>query len=165
TETVSLTLHGVNDTATISGTISGDVTEDSTDYSESASITVSDVDTGENVLTPASGSTAHGSYTVTTAGWSYTADNATLQSLGATGVATDSFTITSQDGTDTETVSITLHGVNDTATISGTLTGDVTEDSTDYSESASITVSDVDTGENVLTPASGSTAHGSYTVT
>ena len=165
TQVITITITGTNDVATISGTVTGAVTEDSGDYTESALITVSDVDTGENELDPDSGSTAHGSYTVSTTGWSYTANNAALQSLGEGVTATDTFTISSEDGSDSETVSITLTGVNDLATISGALTGDITEDSGDYSESATITVSDVDTGENVLQATSGSTAHGTYNVT
>src|SRR5204863_61463 len=163
-QAITVNITGANDNATITGTIAGDVTEDSGDMVESALITVSDVDQGENQLQAASGNTAHGSYAVTTSGWTFTADNSTLQSLGAGDSASDSFTITSDDGTDSKTVVVTFHGVNDPATISGTIAGDVTEDSGDMVESALITVSDVDQGENQLQAASGNTAHGSYAV-
>src|SRR5436190_258899 len=132
---------------------------------ESALITVSDVDQGENQLQAASGNTAHGSYAVTTSGWTFTADNSTLQSLGAGDSASDSFTITSDDGTDSKTVVVTFHGVNDPATISGTIAGDVTEDSGDMVESALITVSDVDQGENQQIGRASCRERGRYAVT
>src|SRR5436190_21566372 len=124
---------------------------------ESALITVSDVDQGENQLQAASGNTAHGSYAVTTSGWTFTADNSTLQSLGAGDSASDSFTITSDDGTDSKTVVVTFHGVNDPATISGTGTGSVVEAGGVANgipgtpgTSGDLNVSDADAGQSVF---------------
>jgi VCBS repeat-containing protein len=163
TQDVTITVKGTNDAATISGTVSGNVTEDTGSYTASSPITVSDVDTGQNVLATGSGSTAHGNYSVTSSGWSFTADNDTLQSLGAGQTATDTFSIASADGTDTETVSITLTGVNDAAAISGLSSGSVTEDGT-LTAGGSLSVSDVDTGQaGFQTPASLAGSYGTFT--
>src|SRR5436190_771968 len=141
------------------------LTEDSGDMVESALITVSDVDQGENQLQAASGNTAHGSYVVTTSGWTFTADNSTLQSLGAGDTASDSFTITSDDATDSKTVVVTFHGVNDPASISGTIAGDVTEDSGDMVEPEIGRASCRERAENRVEAGSGKNAQGREAVT
>ena len=60
--------------------------------------------------------------------WTYTLDNtnSTVQALNAGGTLTDTFTVTTVDGT-TQLVTITITGNNDTAVISGTTTGAVIE--------------------------------------
>ena len=60
--------------------------------------------------------------------WTYTLDNsnAAVQALNAGDTLTDSFTVTTVDGT-AQVVTITITGANDAAVISGDTTGDVTE--------------------------------------
>jgi VCBS repeat-containing protein len=60
--------------------------------------------------------------------WIYTLDNANgaVQALNAGGTLTDSFTVTTIDGT-AKVVSITINGSNDAAIISGAATGSVVE--------------------------------------
>ena len=167
TQTVTVTLTGVNDDASISGDTTGSVTEDNATPA-TGKLTVSDVDDGEAQAQVASGAgaSALGSYSVDAAGnWSYTADNAKAQHLGASQSATDSFTVTSADGTASETVTVTINGVNDAASISGAITGSVTEDAT-LVANGKLTVSDADDGEAQATAASGAGANalGSYSV-
>ncbi len=130
--------------------VTGDVYEDGT-LTDSETITVSDVDDDEDELQAdtGTGDNGLGDYTVTATGWSYTVDNAAIQHLGAGDTATDTFTITSADGTDSETVTITIHGENDEATISGVVTGDVYEDGT-LTAGGTLTVTDPDAGENAF---------------
>jgi len=61
--------------------------------------------------------------------WTYEADSAQdeVQALGADDVVTDTFTVTSIDGTE-ETIDVTINGANDAAVISGETTATVTED-------------------------------------
>ncbi len=63
--------------------------------------------------------------------WTYTAANnqAAIQALGAGDTLTDTFTVTSLDGT-THIVTVTITGVNDAAVIGGDAAGSVTEDAT-----------------------------------
>ena len=71
----------------------------------------------------------YGSFTLATNGaWTYTASNTNpaIQALGAGDTLTETFTVTSADGT-TSSVVVTINGTNDAAVIS-TGTGSVTED-------------------------------------
>ncbi len=71
----------------------------------------------------------YGSYTLSPTGvWTYTLDNsnAAVQALNASQTLTDTFTVTTVDGTP-KVVSITINGANDAAVITGTATGTVVE--------------------------------------
>jgi VCBS repeat-containing protein len=163
TTPVTITITGVNDPATITGVASGSVTDGGT-LTASGALTVSDPDYGQSQAIAANGPTADGSYTVDANGnWSYTATEAAIQHLGAGVTATDSFTVTSLDGTASKTVNITITGINDPATISGDTTGGVTDGGT-LMASGKLTVSDPDDGQSQAIAANGPTADGSYTV-
>ena len=60
--------------------------------------------------------------------WTYTLDdaNSAVQALNACDTLTDTFTVTTVDGTP-QVVTITIDGTNDAAIISGTTTGSVIE--------------------------------------
>src|SRR5205809_135660 len=53
-------------------------------------------------------------------------NNATVQAQNSGGTLTDTFSVTTADGT-AQLVTVTIHGANDAAAISGTATGSVTE--------------------------------------
>jgi VCBS repeat-containing protein len=162
-QTVSVTINGLNDAASISGATSGSVTEDTT-LTASGTLAVSDVDDGQSHATAASGTTANGAWSVDGDGhWSYAVDNAAIQHLGAADSITDTFTVSSLDGTAHQDVSVTIHGTNDIASISGDTAGSVTED-TALTASGTLAVSDVDDGQSHATAASGTTANGAWSV-
>ena len=167
--TLTITVNGTNDSATISGTTAGAVTEDAAVNTASGTLTVTDVDTGEALLqTPSSLSGTYGSFALDTATgvWTYTLDNTKVatQALTEGQAVTDQLAVTSQDGTGTQTVTVTITGTNDTASISGTATGAVTEDAAVNTASGTLTVTDVDTGEAVFqTPSSLVGSYGNYT--
>ena len=78
---------------------------------------------------PAASANGYGSYALTAAGvWTYTLDNnnAAVQALNVGGTLTDTFTVTTVDGT-AQLVTITINGANDAAVITGTSSGAVTE--------------------------------------
>lgn len=94
-----------------------------------------------------------------------------IQALRADQSLTDSFTVTSLDGTASQLVTATIHGTNDGASITGTSTGDVTEDVAlvggNLSTSGDLTVHDVDNGQAfaVAQPGTpGSNGYGTFTV-
>ncbi|MDZ5461792.1 VCBS domain-containing protein, partial [Azohydromonas lata] len=107
---------------------------------------------------------AWGALTINAAGtWSYTVDNslAALQALKAGETHTETFSVTSLDGTATQTVTIVITGVNDAATINAGTDGvnaqaALTEDAdTDavtpgiqLTRTGSLTVSDTDAGQD-----------------
>ncbi|WP_208647147.1 VCBS domain-containing protein, partial [Mesorhizobium kowhaii] len=185
TQNVTFTIHGTNDAAVIGDPTVADVTEDSspTTLTATGSISITDVDTGENhfntTVTPGAGNlgalvlAADGSYT-------YSVANAAVQFLagstanGGTATQVDTFTVTAADGT-SKLVSFTIHGTNDAAVIGDPTVADVTEDSspTTLTATGSISITDVDTGENhfntTVTPGAGNlgalvlAADGSYT--
>ncbi|MFN6538962.1 MAG: VCBS domain-containing protein [Nostoc sp. EkiNYC01] len=180
TATVNLTINGVNDAATITGTATAVVTEDATtpNLTATGSLTVSDVDAGQNIfntiVTSATGNL--GSLSITSAGaYTYSVANSAVQSLGAGQTKAETFTVNSVDGTASRNIIVTINGVNDVATITGTATASVTEDATtpNLTATGSLTVSDVDAGQSLfnttVTSATGNlgslsiTAAGAYT--
>lgn len=130
--TVSVTITGVNDDASITGTSEGNVTEDGT-MSTGGILTVSDADDGENVFKPVDESAltgAYGSFVFDNGVWTFTGDNDAAQHLGADDTAEQSLTVSSWDGTATQTITVKITGINDPASIGGAATGSVTEDGT-----------------------------------
>lgn len=186
TQVVTVTIQGTNDAAVISGTTAGSVTEsgavaNATPGTPSATGTLiaADVDNPSNTFTavtsPKASTSGYGSFTMTAAGvWTYTLDNAgsVVQALNVGDTLTDSFTVTTLDGTP-QVVTITIHGANDAALISGTTTGSVIEAGT-FSPgvpiaTGTLTDTDVDNPPNTFTAVTSPTAsddgYGTFTMT
>lgn len=108
TATASITVTGVNDVATLSSAIV-DLTETDAVLSTSGQLTVSDPDQGEEAFN-AQADTAgdHGLFSMAADGnWTYTTNSA-MDELEEGELVTDTFTVTSVDGTETSvTVNIT----------------------------------------------------------
>jgi VCBS repeat-containing protein len=164
-QTITVTIVGVNDEATISGTATGTVTEDgasdgdpSTVQVVSGTLTVSDPDAGEDVFqaVPAANLVGtYGSFTFNelTGQWTYTLDNdaAHVQALGAGQEVTDTLTVTSFDGTDSETITVTIAGTNDDPVIS--VVGDDSDGAVLTANEATPTslLMDIDSGDPIYT--------------
>ncbi|MCF2873052.1 VCBS domain-containing protein, partial [Octadecabacter sp. G9-8] len=108
TETVTVTITGVDDVAVIAGETTGGVTEDeAVTLTAMGVLSVTDVDAGEAGFEAQSGTAGtYGSFDIDADGvWIYTADNSltAVQSLADGQTASDSFTVTTVDGTE-ETV-------------------------------------------------------------
>jgi VCBS repeat-containing protein len=152
TATQSITITGSNDAASIT-VVPADtaVTEDDgANQTASGTIAISDVDTGEGVLT---GSTAtYGSVTESGGSWTYTLNNGnpTVQALAAGETLTDTITFTSDDGT-AVTQDIIITGSNDAATVSSD-SRTLTETNAPVSTSGILTSTDIDNPDNVFTP-------------
>ncbi|MCF2872882.1 VCBS domain-containing protein, partial [Octadecabacter sp. G9-8] len=170
TETLTVTIAGVNDAAVIAGQMTGGVTEDdATTLTATDVLSVTDVDAGEASFVAQSGTVGtYGSFDIDAEGaWTYTADNALtdIQSLGAGETLTDSFTVTTADGTE-ETVTVTIIGTNDAAVIAGQMTGAVTEDdATTLTATGALSVTDADAGEASFVAQSGTVgSYGSFDI-
>lgn len=123
-QTETITVTGVNDAATISGTTTGSVTEaggvnNGTAGHPTATGTLTDTDPDNPVDTFQAGASAsqsgYGSYTIDASGhWTYTLDdnNAAVQGLNAGDHLSDSFVVRTQDGT-AQTITVTIDGAND----------------------------------------------------
>ena len=100
-QTVTMTINGINDVATITGADAGSVNEDASPNTATGKLTVNDVDLGENTVVPVVNRIgSFGSFSIATDGtWTYTLNNslASVQALGAGVVRTETFTVYSKD--------------------------------------------------------------------
>ncbi len=115
--TVTITINGTNDTATVSAD-SQSVTEDAAALlTTGGSITVTDADSGEAFVQPQTNMAGtYGTFNIDANGnWIYEADNtqAAIQQLGATDSLTETFTVFSADGSASNTVTVTITGSSD----------------------------------------------------
>ncbi len=123
-------------------------------------LTNTDVDNPPNTFTavtsPTPSNAGYGTFTMTAAGvWIYTLDNSNhaVQALNVGDTLTDTFTVTTVDGTP-QLVTVTINGSNDAAIISGDTTGSVIEDGgAKYgtpTATGTLTDTDVDNPSNTL---------------
>src|SRR5205807_1781741 len=125
-QSFTIAINGANDAAIISGATSGTVIEASGIANAAlgtpgatGTLTNTDVDNAPNTFTAVSSPTASangfGTFTMTADGaWTYTLDdaNCAVQALNDGDTLTDTFTVTTIDGTE-QVVTITIHGAND----------------------------------------------------
>src|SRR5882672_11019 len=181
-QVVAITIHGTNDAAVISGTTAGSVIEASCAApgtpTATGTLTDTDVDNTPNTFTAVSCPTAsdagYGTFTMTAAGaWAYTLDNdnCVVQALNACDTLTDTFKVTTNDGT-AQVVTIAIHGTNDAAVISGTTTGSVIEAGCGPgtpTATGALTDTDVDNAHNTFTtvcpPTTSDAGYGTFTMT
>jgi len=150
TQTITITINGVNDAPVFGGDLTASMNEDDT-VTATGTATISDVDTDEDhfgdAINGMSVNGAYGDLTIEANGdWVYDLDeaNSDVQALGAGDTLGDTLTVTSEDGT-SQNIVITINGANDAASFGGTLSGGVLEDGTTVGGTASVT--DVDSGE------------------
>ncbi|MEA3043358.1 MAG: hypothetical protein QOH47_1196 [Sphingomonadales bacterium] len=129
TATATINITAVNDAPTITGTVTGDVTEagginngTAGVPSATADLNAADPDNTNDAwnatASPQDSANGYGTYTVTAAGvWTYTLDDndAAVQALLGAATLTDTFVMTTQDGTP-QTVTITIHAQDDAPT-------------------------------------------------
>ncbi|HSW03170.1 VCBS domain-containing protein, partial [Aquabacterium sp.] len=139
-QVVTVTIAGRNDAAVISGAGSGAVIEAggvanglTATPTAAGDLSADDVDNADDLFQPVPAGTAstsgYGSWGVDAAGqWNYTLDNthAAVQALNLGQSLSDSFSVTSVDGT-TQVVTISIAGRNDAAVITGQSSGAVIE--------------------------------------
>jgi VCBS repeat-containing protein len=146
TTTVKVTINGTNDPAILS---SADVvlTETNEALSTGGTLTISDVDSPETFVAQRM-IDSHGTFSIDSSGaWTYVTKNA-LDYLKAGQSVSDSFTVSSADGT-TTTVKVTINGTNDPAILSS---ADVvlTETNEPLSTGGTLTIIDVDSPETFM---------------
>ena len=139
--TVQVTITGTNDAAVLS---SATITLDETDavLSTGGTLTISDADSEASFVAQSGTEGDFGTFSIDTAGvWSYTAGSA-FDDLNVGDSVSDTFTVTSADGTPT-TVQVTITGTNDAAVLSSAA---ISLDETDavLSTGGTLTISDAD---------------------
>ena len=117
----TITITGINNPATITGIAAAAVTEDSDTPTLTAigSLSITDTDSDEDKFstTVISAPSNLGNLTITDTGsFNYSVDNSAVQYLGAAETKTETFTVTSLDGTASQDITITITGVNDIPT-------------------------------------------------
>ncbi|MGQ0684132.1 VCBS domain-containing protein [Bradyrhizobium sp.] len=179
---VTITITGSNDAAIISGTTAGSVLEAGSTAPgtpvATGTLSAADADNAANafiaVIAPTASNNGYGTFTMTAAGvWTYTLDNGNpeVQALNVGGTLTDSFIVTTVDGT-AQAVTITITGSNDAAVISGTASGSVVEAGADPGTpvaTGTLTDTDVDNEDNafiaVTSPTASSKGYGTFMMT
>ncbi len=134
TETITVTITGVNDAAVVGNPTVAGVTEDAnpTTLTATGTLSITDADQGEasfkTTVTKANGTlgdlvlAANGTYT-------YSVPNSAVQYLKGNETKTETFTVEASDGT-TQQISFTITGVNDAPTGSVTISGTPTQGQT-----------------------------------
>ncbi|MEE1981949.1 VCBS domain-containing protein [Shewanella xiamenensis] len=153
THTVTITINGHDDGAVIAGVDSGTVTEDANltagQLETHGQLTISDPDAGQDHFTAQTNvAGSYGTFSLDADGqWRYSADNSqsAIQQLKAGETLTDSFTVTSADGTN-HAVTVTLTGSNDAPVLTAQ-SQSVTEDGAKLT--GQMVVTDVDTGDTL----------------
>ncbi|MEX0371373.1 MAG: VCBS domain-containing protein [Tateyamaria sp.] len=135
TASYTINVAPVQDTAVISGQTQGSVVEDG--GPTSGKLDIADPDAGEAAFAAQTDQTSDGGYGTFSVGddgsWSYAADNAllTIQELGVGETLTDTFTVTSLDGSAGQVVTVTVLGTNDDPELIGQ-TVNIDEDTTAF---------------------------------
>jgi VCBS repeat-containing protein len=185
-QVVTITINGANDAAVISGATTGCVIEAGGVANArpgvptaTGTLAATDVDNPPDLFTaissPSPSNSGYGTFTMTASGvWTYTLDNdnGAVQALNVCDHLTDTFTVTSIDGT-AQMVTIIIHGTNDAAVVSGTTTGTVIEAGEDghgtSTATGALTDTDVDNAPNTFTAVCSPTAsdggYGTFTMT
>ncbi|MGV0908496.1 Ig-like domain-containing protein [Martelella sp. FOR1707] len=172
-ETITVTVTGTNDVPVVSddtGAVNEDDDAGTGILSTTGQVTIADPDAGESLFDidtlTASGSPV-GTLTIDADGnWRYEVDNTldAVQSLAEGATLTETWTVTSADGTATSTITVTVTGTNDDPVISGNSTGSVSEDDT-APVTGQLSHTDIDDGNTHEWTVEGSTgAYGTLTV-
>jgi VCBS repeat-containing protein len=165
---VTVTITGTNDAAVIGGVSTASLIEDKVALTANGKLTITDADNlAEFVIqTNVPGDHGYGKFTLAADGtWKYVMDSAHGEFVAGTNY-TDSFTVSSVDGT-TKVVTVTIAGSNNAAVITGDSVASLTENDAIQSAKGQLTASDVDSAVNfvAVTGAAGSANYGKFSIT
>ena len=162
TTTVKVTINGSNDPAILSAD-EVVLTETNAPLKAHGKLTIKDIDSPETFVEQNNLLGSYGFFSIDTAGaWTYVTKNALNETAEGQSV-TDSFTVSSADGTAT-TVKITIKGSNDPATLSA---ADVmlTETNEPLTTGGTLTITDVDSPETFLEQINVAGSNGVFNIT
>ncbi|WP_444875519.1 VCBS domain-containing protein [Pseudomonas chlororaphis] len=163
TQLVTVTVTGSNDAAVLSSA-SVTLSETNAPLTTGGNLTVSDIDSPENFQAQTDTAGNYGKFSIGTGGaWTYTADSAHNEFAAGT-TYTDTFAVSSADGTLT---SVTVHilGTNDAALLSAGIANlTETNAATDISTAGSLTISDVDSPENFQAQTNTAGSYGKFSI-
>ncbi|MGF6487017.1 VCBS domain-containing protein [Pseudomonas frederiksbergensis] len=159
----SVTLHilGTNDAAVLSADVAN-LTETNAPLSTNGTLTISDVDSAATFVAQPNTAGSYGQFSIGTNGaWNYVANSAHNEFVAGT-TYTDTFTVSSADGTLT---SVTVHitGSNDAAVLSSASIT-LTETNAPLTTGGSLTVSDIDSPETFQAQSGTAGANGTFAI-
>ncbi|WP_298944257.1 VCBS domain-containing protein, partial [uncultured Psychromonas sp.] len=152
TQTIEITINGVDDLSVVTGESAGVVTEDdAATLTATGTLSLSDADSSDTTTFVAGDVVGdYGTVTIDENGeWSYAADNTqtAIQSLDEGEFLTDTITVTTSDGI-TQTIEITINGVDDLSVVTGESAGVVTEDdAAALTATGTLSLSDADSSD------------------
>jgi len=158
---VKVTINGTNDPAILSA---ADVvlTETNVPLKTSGTLTISDVDSPETFVAQRMVAGTNGIFNINSAGaWTYVTNSA-LDYLKAGQSVSDSFTVSSADGTIT-TVKVTINGTNDPAILSA---ADVVlkQTNTPLSTGGKLSIKDVDSPQTFVAQSNVAGTNGTFNI-
>src|SRR5690606_5902069 len=125
-------------------------------------LSISDVDSPATYTAQAGTAGTYGTFTIDAAGeWTYTADSAHNEFVAGT-TYTDTFTVTSADGTTTSVV-VNILGTNDAAVL-GSATVNLTETDSVLTTDGTLSISDVDSPATYTAQAGTAGTYGTFTI-
>jgi VCBS repeat-containing protein len=167
TQLITVTIHGTNDAASITGTSTASLTETNAAESTGGSLNATDPDSSAafTAQMEVAGTNGYGKFSIDTAGaWTYTMDTAHDEFVAGTDY-TDSITVATADGT-TQLITVTIHGTNDAASITGTSTASLTETNVAQSTGGSLNATDPDSSAafTTQTDVAGTNGYGKFSI-
>ncbi|MGF6628108.1 VCBS repeat-containing protein [Pseudomonas frederiksbergensis] len=163
TQQVTVTVTGSNDAAVLSSA-NVTLTETNAPLTTGGSLTVSDIDSPESFHTQTNTAGSYGQFSIATDGaWTYVANSAHNEFAAGT-TYTDTFAVSSADGTLT---SVTVHilGTNDAAVLStGIANLTETNAAVDISTAGTLTISDVDSAATFVAQTNTAGSYGQFSI-
>ncbi|WP_158703146.1 VCBS domain-containing protein [Pseudomonas chlororaphis] len=163
----SVTVHilGTNDAAVLSAGLANlTETNAAVDISTAGTLTISDVDSAATFVAQTNTAGNYGKFSIGTSGaWTYVADSAHNEFVAGT-TYTDTFTVSSADGTLT---SVTVHilGTNDAAVLSADIANLIeTNAAADISTAGTLTISDVDSAATFVAQTDTAGSYGKFSI-
>ncbi|AFY20183.1 VCBS domain-containing protein [Pseudomonas sp. UW4] len=162
---VTVNILGTNDAAVLSADIANlTETNAAVDISTTGTLTISDVDSAATFVAQTNTAGSYGQFSIGTGGaWTYVANSAHNEFAAGT-TYTDTFAVSSADGTLT---SVTVHilGTNDAAVLSADIANlTETNAAVDISTTGTLTISDVDSAATFVAQTNTAGSYGQFSI-
>ncbi|MGF6092357.1 beta strand repeat-containing protein, partial [Pseudomonas sp. 18173] len=161
TQQVTVTVTGSNDAAVLSSA-SVTLSETNAPLTTGGSLTISDIDSPESFQAQSNTAGNYGQFSIGTGGaWTYVANSAHNEFAAGT-TYTDTFAVSSADGTLTS-VTVQILGTNDAAVLS-TNVANLTETNAALTTTGTLTISDVDSAATFVAQTNTTSSYGQFSI-
>ncbi|MDR6610585.1 VCBS domain-containing protein, partial [Pseudomonas synxantha] len=158
---VTVQILGTNDAAVLSADIAN-LTETNAALSTAGTLTVSDVDSAATFVAQTNTAGSYGQFSIGTGGaWTYVANSAHNEFAAGT-TYTDTFAVSSADGTLTS-VTVQILGTNDAAVLSADI-ANLTETNAALTTAGTLTISDVDSAATFVAQTNTAGSYGQFSI-